>query len=147
MNTNFALLKSPHIPAMLSFEWQAQGRPLNSFIAGFKTLHFKKYKSYSQMNEGWVCVCVLGGVDERELLMCPVGRHKLNLPEQLKSSLAVRWLTAQPGTHFTSPKTTNIEHLLLFCMKRCDRAPQEYRYPCSRAAPSSSSEPAQALPV
>lgn len=52
MNTNFSLLKSPHIPAMLSFEWQTQGRPLNSFIAGFKTLHFKKYKSYSQMNEG-----------------------------------------------------------------------------------------------
>lgn len=35
---------------MLSFEWRTQGRPLNSFIAGFKTLHFKKYKSYSQMN-------------------------------------------------------------------------------------------------
>ena len=52
MNTNFSLLKSPHIPAMLSFEWRTQGRPLNSFIVGFKTLHFKKYKSYSQMNEG-----------------------------------------------------------------------------------------------
>lgn len=46
---------------MLSFEWQTQGRPLNSFIAGFKTLHFKKYKSYSQMNGvgGWGG----GGVD------------------------------------------------------------------------------------
>ena len=52
MNTNLYLLKNPHIPAMLSFEWQTQGRPLNSFIEGFKTLHFKKYKSYSQMNEG-----------------------------------------------------------------------------------------------
>lgn len=79
---------------MLSFEWQALGRPLNSFIAGFKTLHFKKYKSYSQMNEGW-------GVDERELLMCPVGRYELNLPEQLGSTLqrdCCSVLMAQPGT-------------------------------------------------
>lgn len=38
VNTNFSLLKSPHIPAMLSFEWRTQGRPLNSFIVGFKTL-------------------------------------------------------------------------------------------------------------
>lgn len=72
VNTNFSLLKSPHIPAMLSFEWRTQGRPLNSFIVGFKTLHFKKYKSYSQMNEG-------ERGDWREgLLMCPVGRHELN---------------------------------------------------------------------
>lgn len=76
VNTNFSLLKSPHIPAMLSFEWQTQGRPLNSFIVGFKTLHFKKYKSYSQMNEG-------ERGDWREgLLMCPVGRHELNLSPQ-----------------------------------------------------------------
>lgn len=82
VNTNFSLLKSPHIPAMLSFEWRTQGRPLNSFIVGFKTLHFKKYKSYSQMNEG-------ERGDWREgLLMCPVGQHELNLlPELLKSTL------------------------------------------------------------
>lgn len=102
MNTNFSLLKSPHIPAMLSFEWQAQGRPLNSFIAGFKTLHFKKYKSYSQMNEGWGG----GGGVERELLMCPVGRRELNLPEQLESALqrgGCSILVAQPGTHLHPP--------------------------------------------
>lgn len=70
VNTNFSLLKSPHIHAMLSFEWRTQGRPLNSFIVGFKTLHFKKYKSYSQMNEA-------ERGDWREgLLMCPVGRAR-----------------------------------------------------------------------
>lgn len=87
VNTNFSLLKSPHIPAMLSFEWQTQGRPLNSFIVGFKTLHFKKYKSYSQMNEGETG-------DWREgLLMCPVGLHELNLsPQAAQIHSPVRWL-------------------------------------------------------
>lgn len=88
VNTNFSLLKSPHIPAMLSFEWRTQGRPLNSFIAGFKTLHFKKYKSYSQMNGAG------GGVDWRAgLLMCPVGWHELSLsPQAAHIHSPVRWL-------------------------------------------------------
>lgn len=107
VNTNFSLLKSPHIPAMLSFEWRTQGRPLNSFIVGFKTLHFKKYKSYSQMNEG-------ERGDWREgLLMCPVGRHELNpSPQAAQIHSPVRSLLCPydpaHGTHLlhlTSSKT------------------------------------------
>lgn len=48
-----------------------------------------------------------GGVDEGELLMCPVGRHELNLPEQLQSSLqrdGCSILAAQPGTRLPPPK-------------------------------------------
>lgn len=104
VNTNFSLLKSPHIPAMLSFECRTQGRPLNSFIAGFKTLHFKKYKSYSQMNEGG------GGGDWREgLLMCPVGRHELNLsPQAAQIHSPVRWLLCprDPALHTWHPFTS-----------------------------------------
>lgn len=82
VNTNFSLLKSPHIPAMLSFECRTQGRPLNSFIVGFKTLHFKKYKSYSQMIEREA------GIDERGFWCVPSdGTSWLFLPELLKSSL------------------------------------------------------------
>lgn len=85
---------------MLSFEWQTQGRPLNSFIVGFKTLHFKKYKSYSQMNEG-------ERGDWREgLLMCPVGRHELNLsPQAAQIHSPVRWLLCpyDPALHTWHP--------------------------------------------
>lgn len=102
VNTNFSLLKSPHIHAMLSFEWRTQGRPLNSFIVGFKTLHFKKYKSYSQMNEG-------ERGDWREgLLMCPVGWHELNLsPQAAQIHSPVRWLLCpcDPALH-TQPSFT-----------------------------------------
>lgn len=72
-----------------------------------------------------------GGVDERELLMCPVGRCELSLPEQLKSSLqrdGCSVLMAKPGTIYPPPttttttKTTNIKYLLLFC---CERSHQE----------------------
>lgn len=54
-----------------------------------------------------------GGVDEGELLMCPVGRHELNLPEQLQSSLqrhGCSILTAQPGTRLppAKPQILNI---------------------------------------
>lgn len=104
VNTNFSLLKSPHIPAMLSFEWRTQGRPLNSFIVGFKTLHFKKYKSYSQMNEG-------ERGDWREgLLMCPVGRHELNLsPKAAQIHSPVRWLLCpyDPAPHTQHPFTSS----------------------------------------
>lgn len=103
VNTNFSLLKSPHIPAMLSFEWRARGRPLNSFIVGFKTLHFKKYKSYSQMNEG-------ERGDWREgLLMCPVGRHELNpSPWAAQIHSPVRWLLrpSDPALHTRHPFTS-----------------------------------------
>lgn len=67
---------------MLSFEWQTQGRPLNSFIVGFKTLHFKKYKSYSQMNEGE------RGIDERGFWCVPLdGTSWIHLPKLLNSAL------------------------------------------------------------
>lgn len=57
----------------------------------------------------------MGGVDERELLMCPVGRHELNLPEQLKSILQRDGCSvhmAQPGTIYFPPKPqiSNIYH-------------------------------------
>lgn len=85
---------------MLSFEWQTQGRPLNSFIVGFKTLHFKKYKSYSQMNEG-------ERGDWREgLLMCPVGRHELNLSPQaaqIHSPVRLRLCPRDPTLHTWHP--------------------------------------------
>lgn len=111
VNTNFSLLKSPHIPAMLSFEWRTQGRPLNSFIVGFKTLHFKKYKSYSQMNEA-------ERGDWREgLLMCPVGRHELSLsPQAAQIYSPVRRLLcpSDPALHtwhpFTSPNFLQNTH-------------------------------------
>lgn len=48
-----------------------------------------------------------GGVDERELLMCPVGRYELNLPEQLESTLqrdGCSVLMALPGTIYFPPK-------------------------------------------
>lgn len=100
VNTNFSLLKSPHIPAMLSFEWRTQGRPLNSFIVGFKTLHFKKYKSYSQMNEA-------ERGDWREgLLMCPVGRHELSLSPQaaqIHSPVRRRLCPRDPALHTWHP--------------------------------------------
>lgn len=100
VNTNFSLLKSPHIPAMLSFEWRTQGRPLNSFIVGFKTLHFKKYKSYSQMNEG-------ERGDWREgLLMCPVGRHEPSLSPraaQIHSPVRLPLCPSDPALHTWRP--------------------------------------------
>lgn len=84
---------------MLSFEWQTQGRPLNSFIVGFKTLHFKKYKSYSQMNEG--------EGDWREgLLMCPIGRHELNpSPQAAQFRSPARWQLCpdDPALHTLHP--------------------------------------------
>lgn len=112
VNTNFSLLKSRHIPAMLSFEWRTQGKALNSFIVGFKTLHFKKYKSYSQMNEG-------ERGDWREgLLMCPVGQHELNLsPKAAQIYSPVSWLLCPydpaPHTYGTRllPSTSSKLHL------------------------------------
>lgn len=122
VNTNFSLLKSPHIPAMLSFEWRTQGRPLNSFIVGFKTLHFKKYKSYSQMNE-----VERGGIDERGFWCVPSdGTGWIRLPKLLKCTL--QWdgcsvPTTQLCTHDTHSlpqlpqKHTHMQNIqLMVCM-------------------------------